>query len=51
MFKNRWFRKTFGPKREKVMDAWIELQNEELYDFGFSPNMIQVRKSRRVREA
>jgi len=51
MFKNRWFRSTFGPKREKVIEEWIELRNEELYDFCFSPSLIQVIKSMRVTEA
>jgi hypothetical protein len=51
MFKNRWFSSTFGPKMEKVIEEWIELRNEELYDFCFSPSMIQVIKSRRVTEA
>ena len=42
---------TYGPKRGKLIEQYIELYNEELYGFCFSQNVIQVINSRRVREA
>jgi hypothetical protein len=46
---NRMLRKIFGPKRDDVAVEWRRLHNEELYDLYFSPNVIRVIKSRRMR--
>jgi hypothetical protein len=39
----------FGPKREVVVGGWRRLDNEELHNFNFSPNIIRAIKSRRMR--
>jgi hypothetical protein len=39
------------PQRDKVTEKWRRLHNEELYALYFSPNIIQVMKSRRLRGA
>jgi transcription termination factor 2 len=44
-------RRIFGPKRDEVTGEWRKLHNEELYDLYFSPNIVRVIKSRRVRWA
>jgi hypothetical protein len=43
------FRKMFGPKRE-VDGSWRKLHNE-LHSLYFSPNIVRVIKSRRMRWA
>jgi hypothetical protein len=40
-------RRIFGTKRDEVTGEWRRLDNEEPYDICFSPNIIQVVKSRR----
>lgn len=38
IFRSRWFRRTFGPKREKVIEEIeIGMQNEEFYGFFSHP--------------
>jgi hypothetical protein len=49
VFGNRVLRKIFGPKRDKVTKEWRRQHNKKLYDLYFSPNIIQVIKSRRLR--
>jgi hypothetical protein len=44
-------RRIFGPKRDEVTREWIRLHNEELYDLYWSPNVIRVVKSKRMRWA
>jgi hypothetical protein len=51
VFENKVFRKIFGPKRDEVMGVWRKLHNEELHSLYFSPNIIKVIKSRRMRWA
>jgi hypothetical protein len=50
MFENRVLR-IFGPKRDKVTGDWRKLHIEELHNIYFSPNIIRMIKSRRMRWA
>ena len=50
MFENRVLRRVFGPKRDEVTEEWRKLHNEELNNL-YSPNTVQVVKSRRMRWA
>ena len=40
-----------GPKRDGVTGQWRKLHNEELIDLYYSPNIVRVIKSRRMRWA
>src|SRR5215469_12349292 len=51
VFENRVLRRVFGPKRDEVTGEWRKLHNEELKDLYFSPSIVQVVKSRRMRWA
>jgi hypothetical protein len=52
VFENRVHRKLIAPKKDEVAgEGWRRLRNEELYDFYFSPNVIRVVKSRKMRWA
>ena len=44
-FEDRVFRRMFGPKRDKVIVEWRKLNNEELNDLYYSPNIFLVIKS------
>jgi len=44
-------RRIFRPKRDEVTEDWRKLGNEELNDLYFSPNVIRVIRSRRMRRA
>ena len=44
-------RRIFGPKRDDVTGEWRRLHNKELYALYFSPNIILMIKSRRLRWA
>jgi hypothetical protein len=43
--------KLFGPKRDEVTGEWRKLHNEELNNLYFSPSIVRVVKSRRMRWA
>jgi hypothetical protein len=49
VFENRVLKRIFGPKRDEVMGKWRRLHYEELNDLYFSPNIIWVMKSRKMR--
>ena len=49
VFENRVLRRIFGPKRDEVTGEWRKLHNEELNDLYFSPSILRVIKSRRMR--
>jgi len=51
VFENMVLRRIFGPRRDEVTREWRRLLNEELNDLYFSPNIVRVLKSRRMRWA
>jgi len=44
-------RRIFGPKRDEVTGKWRKLHNEERNILFSSPNIVRVKKSRRMRWA
>jgi hypothetical protein len=44
-------RRIFGPKRDEITGECKRLHNKELYALCYSPNIIRVMKSRRLRWA
>ena len=44
-------RRIFGPKRDEVTGEWRKLHNKELNDLYFSPNIVRVIKSRKIKWA
>jgi hypothetical protein len=51
VFENRVLRRIFEPKRDEVTGGWRKLYKEALHDLCFSPSIIRVMKSRRMRWA
>ena len=51
VFENMVLRVMFEPKRDQVTGEWRKLHNEELNDLYYSPNIVGVIKSRRMRWA
>ena len=51
VFENMMLRRIFGPRRDEVTGEWRKLRNENLNDFYFSPNIVRVIKSRRMKWA
>jgi hypothetical protein len=51
VFENRVLRRIFGPKRDEVIGDWRKLHNEELQNLYYSPSIIRIIKSRRMRWA
>ena len=50
VFENKALRRIFGPKRDEVTGEWRKLHKEELYDLYYSPHIVRVIKSKRMRE-
>jgi hypothetical protein len=50
VFENRVLRRVFGPKRDEVTGERRKLHNEE-FNYLYSPNIVRVIKSRRMRWA
>jgi hypothetical protein len=50
VFENRVLTRIFGPKRDED-GSWRKLYNDELHNLYFSPNIVMVIKSRRLRWA
>ena len=51
VFENGMLRRIFGPKRDEVTREWRRLHNGDLNDLYYSPNIVRVVKSRRMRWA
>jgi hypothetical protein len=51
VFEDRVLRRTFGPKRDKMVGGWRKLHNVELHNLHSLPNIIRIIKSRRKRYA
>jgi hypothetical protein len=51
VFENRVLRKIFRPKRDEVTGGWRKLHIKELHNLHFSPSIIRMIKSRRMRWA
>ena len=51
LFENMVLRRIFGPRRDEVTGEWRRLHYEELNDLYYSPNIVRVIKSRRIRWA
>jgi hypothetical protein len=51
VFENRVLGRIFGQKRDEVTGEWRKLHNEELRDLYYSPSIIRIIKSKRMRWA
>jgi hypothetical protein len=51
VFENSVVRRIFGSKRDEVVGEWRKLNDEELKDLYYSPNIVRVTKSRRMKWA
>jgi hypothetical protein len=51
VFENRVLRRIFGPKRDEVTGGWRKPHNEELHNLYFSPSIIRMIKSKRMKRA
>jgi len=51
VFGNMVLRRIFGPRKDEVTGEWRRLHNEELNDLYYSPNIVRVIKSRRMKWA
>jgi hypothetical protein len=51
VFENRMLRRIFGSKKDEVTGGWQKLHNEELQNLYYSPSIIGMIKSRRMRLA
>jgi hypothetical protein len=51
VFENRVLRRIFGTRGDEVTGDWRKLHKEELHNLYFSPNIIRMIKSMRMRWA
>ena len=51
VFENMVLRRIFGPRRNEVTGEWRRLHNEELNGLYSSPNIVRMKKSRKMRWA
>ena len=51
VFENIVLRRIFGPRRDEVTGEWRKLHNEDVNDLYYSPNILLVIKSRKIRWA
>jgi hypothetical protein len=51
VFENMMLKRIFEHRKDEVTCEWIKLHNEELSNLYFSPNIVRVIKSRRIRWA
>ena len=49
VFENKVLRRISGPRRDEVTGDWRRLHNEEINDLYTSPNIVRLKKSRRMR--
>jgi hypothetical protein len=49
VFEDRVLRRIFGPKRNEVIGGWRKLHEEDLHNLYYSPSIIRIIKSRRIR--
>jgi hypothetical protein len=49
VFENKVLRRIFGPKRDEVTGEWRKSHNEDLRDVYFSPSIIRIIKSWKMR--
>jgi hypothetical protein len=51
VFENRVLSRIFVPNSDEVRGCWRKLHNEDLHNLYFSPSIIRIIKSRRIRWA
>jgi len=49
VFEKMVLRRIFGPRKDEVTGEWRRFHNEELNDLYYSPNIVRVIESRRMR--
>jgi hypothetical protein len=51
VFENMVLRRLFGLKKAEVIEDWRKMHNEDLHNLYFSPSIVRMMKSRRMRLA
>jgi hypothetical protein len=51
VFENSVLMRIFGSKRDEIVGGWRKLHNVELHNLYFSPSIIRMIKSKRMRWA